>query len=146
MQKGKGYDIKLNGELTQFRFTSTGPKGTIKKIIEFQPIEENQWNLAFGDVKDNDWEDNVISDNDDMRLVLQTVANTVHVFLEKYPGREVYIEPLDRQRKILYNRIFQQKWVEIEPIFYVKGEVSSGFFEDYSPQKLYNGFLITQKN
>ncbi len=146
MKKEEGYDIKSNVESTKFRFTSIGPKGAIRKIIEFQPYKRNRWNLAFGDMQTNDWEDNVISDNDDMRLVLQTVANSVHAFLEKYPEREVYIEPLDRQRKILYNRIFQQKWTEIEPLFSVKGMIEHDIFEDYSPQKLYNGFVIAQKN
>lgn len=145
MKKEKGYDIKFNEELTQFRFTSTGPKGTIEKIIEFQLFQKNRWNLAFGDIKNNDWEDNVISNNDDMRKVLQTVANTVHLFFEKHPEQEVYIEPLDYKRKILYNRIFQQKWAEIEPLFSVRGMIDYDIFEDYSPKKLFKGFLIAEK-
>jgi hypothetical protein len=146
MKREEGYDIQFGIEATQFSFTSIGPKGAIEKIIQFQFVEENRWNLAFGDMQADDWTDNIISDNDDMRLVLQTVANTIYVFLEKYPYREVYIEPLDRQRKILYNRIFQQKWTEIEPIFFVKGMIEDELFEDYSPHKLYNGFLVIQKN
>jgi hypothetical protein len=146
MKKHKGYDIRFNVDLTRFRFTSIGPKGKIEKIIEFRLFQKNRWNLAFGDIKDNDWEDNIISDNNDMRIVLQTVVNTVHLFFEKHSDQEVYIEPLDNQRKILYNRIFQQKWAEIEPLFSVKGMVDEDVFENYNPKKLFNGFLIALKN
>ena len=53
---------------------------------------------------------------------------------------------MDYQRKILYNRIFQQKWAEIEALFTVKGKIGKADFEDYYPQKLFDYFLITQKN
>jgi hypothetical protein len=145
MKKDKGYDMRHNVGMTRFRFTSTGAKGDIEKIVEYTMMQKNRWNLAFGDVTDKDWTDNIISDNNDMRIVLQTVANTVHLFFEQYPDNEVYIEPLGDQRKLLYNRIFQQKWAEIEPLFSVKGMIDDADFEDYNPQKIFDCFLITQK-
>lgn len=146
MKKDKGYDIRSNIDMTLFRFTSIGAKGDIKKVVEFTFMQKNRWNLAFGDVENKDWTDNVISDNNDMRIVLQTVANTVHSFFEKYPDREVYIEPLDEKRKLLYNRIFQQKWAEINSLFLVKGMVEDADFQDYDPQKRFDYFLIKPKN
>jgi hypothetical protein len=145
MKKDMGYAIRFNVHMTRFRFTSTGPKGDIEKIIEYRKFQKKRWNLAFGDVQENDWTDNIISDNDDMRIILQTVANTVHLFIETHPDQEVFIEPLDRQRKILYNRIFQQKWVEIDALFSVKGKIGVNDFEDYTPQKVFDFFVITQK-
>ena len=61
-------------------------------------------------MKGDDWADNVVSDNNDLRKVLQTIANAVHLFFDHYPEDEIFIAPLDKQRKLLYNRIFQQKW------------------------------------
>ena len=90
MKKDKGYDIRFNRSMTRFKFISEGPKGAIEKVIEFRLFQRNRWNLAFGDAQGKDWEDNIISDNDDMRIVLQTVANTVHLFFEKYPDQEIY--------------------------------------------------------
>jgi hypothetical protein len=145
MKTDKGYDMKYNVGMTRFRFTSTGTKGNIEKIVEYTLVQKNRWNLAFGDVAEKDWTDNIISDNDDMRIVLQTVANTVHLFFEKYPDQEVFIEPLGEQRKLLYNRIFQQKWVEISTLFSVKGMIEDADFEDYTPRKLFGYFLITPK-
>lgn len=146
MKKQEGYDLSENIEKTQFKFKSIGKNGTIDKLIEFSFYQENIWNLGFGDIKGDDWDDNVISNNNDMRKILQTVANAVHTFLEHYPERKIFIAPLDKQRKILYNRIFQQKWKEIEPLFSVKGiRFMDGkqVFEDYKPTILFDYFIIS---
>ncbi len=96
MKKQDGYEIKESHTLkkVKFRFTSVGSKGSIKKIIEFSRFKPNRWNLGFGDVSGKDWTDDVISDNDDLRKVLQTVANAVHDFFDIYPNDEVVIIPL----------------------------------------------------
>ena len=119
-----------------------------EKIVEFKRLNATRWNLSFGDVKDNDWIDNTISDNNDLRKVLQTIVNTVHLFFDKYPNQEVFIAPLDHQRKLLYNRIFQQKWLEIEPIYTVKAinvVNDTILIEDYKPKKLVDYFVIMRK-
>ena len=65
MKKGEGYDLETTQtfEVVQFKFTSVGSKGYINKIIEFSYIGQNSWNLGFGDIKGDDWEDNVISNS-----------------------------------------------------------------------------------
>ena len=130
-------------------FISVDSKGIIQKIIEFRRIQNSRWNLSFGDVKDNDWADNVVSDNGDLRKVLQTIANAIHLFFDHYPEDEIFIAPLDKQRKLLYNRIFQQKWQEIEPVFTVKSIVlmeNNIFVEDYTPAKIADYFVIRRTN
>jgi hypothetical protein len=150
MKKQDGYELTKSQSLKKikFRFTSVSSKRTIKKIIEFKRFKSNRWNLGFGDVKGKDWTDDVISDNDDLRKVLQTVANAVHTFFELYPNDEVVIVPLERQRKLLYNRIFQQRWHEIDPFFIVKAivlEEANPRFESYIPKKIYDYFILKLK-
>ena len=148
MKKREAYDLSGNVENTQFKFLSIGDKRTIEKVIEFSPYQDNIWNLGFGDIIGEDWVDNIISDNKDMRKILQTVANAIHAFLEQHPERQVFIAPLDKQRKILYNRIFQQKWHEIEPLFSVKAIRLTGgkqVLEDYLPTILFDYFFIRLK-
>lgn len=150
MKRQDGYELNsnLNTQIVTFRFTSIGSKGNIEKIIEFTYMQDNYWNLGFGDVKGDDWEDNIISNNNDMRKVLQTIANAIHLFFDLYPDQNILILPLDNQRTLLYNRIFQQKWKEIEPIFTVKaGALSESVskFTNYNPTKLYNNFSICPK-
>ena len=79
MKKGEGYDLETTQSLeaVQFKFTSVGSKGTIDKIIEFSYLGQNSWNLGFGDIKGDDWEDNIISNNNDFRKVLQTTCRTI---------------------------------------------------------------------
>jgi hypothetical protein len=150
MKKGEGYELKTTNytETVEFRFTSVGEKGEIKKIIEFTYLGENLWNLAFGDVKGDDWVDNVISDNNDFRLVLQTITNAVHNFFEIYSDHNVQIVPLDYQRKLLYNRVFQQRWHEIQVLFEVKAILVKDEIievENYTPIKIFDAFVISQR-
>jgi hypothetical protein len=152
MKRREGYELNIENKKStvEFRFTSvgTGTKGSIEKIIEFTYLGNNSWNLGFGDIKGDTWEDNVISNNNDFRKVLQTVANAIHLFNEMYPYHKIEIVPLDYQRKLLYNRIFQQKWLEIEPLFVVKGKIlleTTYEIEDYNSLTLFDEFVIYQK-
>ena len=151
MKKQDGYELHLTkkDKIVQFKFTSEGSKGSIEKVVEFSPLTKMRWNLGFGDIIGDDWSDTVITDNDDLRIVIQTVANAVYTFFESFPDHEVYIEPLDYQRKLLYNRTFQQKWHEIEPIFIVKGIILNSLnpqSESYNPKKLFDLFVLKLRN
>jgi hypothetical protein len=94
MKKDEGYELNADykPEIVQFRFTSVSDERSIEKIIEFSYIPNRPWNLGFGDVKGNDWEDNIVSNNKDYRKVLQTVANAVHQFCDLYPSCEIAIQ------------------------------------------------------
>ena len=151
MKKLDGYELNItqNDNVLQFTFMSEGKKGSIEKMIEFTPMQNSRWNLGFGDIQNEDWVDSVVSNNNNMRKVLQTVANTIHAFFDIYPKHEILIMPVDRRRKLLYNRTFQQKWAEIEPIFAVKAidlNTIKPKVEDYSSEKIYDYFLITRKS
>ncbi len=43
------YPVVSNHERTTYEFLSAGPKGTIKKVVQFVQIREDLFNLAFGD-------------------------------------------------------------------------------------------------
>jgi hypothetical protein len=60
MKKREAYELSFNENLTVFRFTSEGPKGRIKKVIEFSEFEKDVWNLGFGDETENDWDDRIM--------------------------------------------------------------------------------------
>jgi hypothetical protein len=125
MIRAEGYAIREDLENLTFEFDSHGPKGTITKIVQFTPLPQNEllYNLGFGDKIEGTFDDSTVSDNNDMRLVLQTIANLVHDFLDKYPNRTILVIPVDRRRKLLYNRVFQQRFEEITSSFFVEGYV-----------------------
>ena len=53
MRKTEAYELNLNldSKIIQFTFVSVGNKGMIQKVIEFRRLQNNRWNLSFGDVK-----------------------------------------------------------------------------------------------
>lgn len=69
-----------------FEFISEGPKGRIKKIVQYSETNiENVFNLGFGDYDEETGEidDKTISNNNDSEKILTTVAATVYAFIEK---------------------------------------------------------------
>jgi hypothetical protein len=129
---------------TRFVFESEGIQGKIIKIIEFSLLENGEWNLGFGDVKDGRIDDSVVSNNQDIVKVLQTVAKAIYEFLQTYPLSIIVINPVDEKRKRLYNTVFQRHFVDIESIFIITG-IIKGEKEIYSPQKNYDNFQIRLK-
>lgn len=79
------YDLVTNIFHTSFRFESTGPYGTIAKVIQFTPTQysfpdgRKVVNLAFGDwnQQSQKLDDLSISNNGDREKILATVAHAV---------------------------------------------------------------------
>ncbi len=147
MRKRNAYSFTTNDERIRYEFVSIGPKGEIAKIVSFSPAFGEAWNLAFGDLKGSEeFDDSIISDNGDMRKVLQTLANIAHDFFEKHPNAQVIIDPVDGKRKSLYNRVFQRKFDEIELVFEVFGVLKyTSEILPYHPTKNYDAFIIQRK-
>ncbi len=143
MKKREGYEFSFSEDKTEFRFESVGPKGIIIKIVRFGTVRDNLCNLAFGDLDSNDFDDEIISDNGDLRKVISTLVNIVHSFAQSHPTFRIAIVPVDNKRKLLYNRIFQQFEFEILEHFSVQGV----FFnprtkEPFDPRKTYDAFVL----
>jgi hypothetical protein len=66
--KTEKYHLKSESKFTRFEFVSEGPKGAIRKLIEFQETTNpDVFNLAFGDLNPETQEidDLSVSDNGD---------------------------------------------------------------------------------
>jgi hypothetical protein len=99
------YQISAKRSAKIFEFVSEGPKGLIKKRIVYEDTKiEGLYNLAFGDVDftTDDFDDKVISDNQDAAKVLATVAQTVFIFLEIYPNAAIRAKGSNLARTRLY--------------------------------------------
>ncbi|MGI8636892.1 MAG: DUF6934 family protein [Segetibacter sp.] len=83
------YHLKAESRFTRFEFIREGPKGVIRKQIEFQATTDfDVYNLAFGD-KDpltGDINDLAVSNNGDTEKVLATIIAALYVFLDNYPA------------------------------------------------------------
>jgi len=83
------YLYKTEDKFTIYEFISEGPKGRIRKMVEYtETSTENVYNLGFGDFDEinNVINDFSVTNNGDSLKVLATVASTVYAFLEKYPN------------------------------------------------------------
>ena len=71
------YPLSAEDDLTTFEFISEGPKGLIRKLVQFTPTNlQGFYILAFGD-KDNETgqiDDLAISNNNDTEKILATVV------------------------------------------------------------------------
>lgn len=129
---------------TRFLFVSEGSKGKILKAISFDRLSNGKWNLGFGDLKNGQIDDEVISNNQDIAKVLGAVAKAAFEFSEKYPERNIVIYPVDAKRKRLYNLVFQRRLPEITTVFEVLGEIA-GRLKPYNPKKTYDSFELIRK-
>lgn len=102
-----------------YTFYSDGPKGRILKIVLYQLVSKDLYNLA-GDANGNqhEFDDFVRSDNGDIELVLATVASTLYNFSEHYNGALVVAKGSTHSRTRLYRRYLNTFLDTINKRFY----------------------------
>ena len=101
------YDIKASDNRLRYEFISTGPKGSIQKVVEYTYLSElGFWNLGFGDYDSlsDQINDTVVTDNNDARKVLATVVETLFDFFKVYSDQTVIFTGSDKRRNRVYNR------------------------------------------
>ena len=141
------YALKAESNLTVFEFVSEGPRGFIRKLIQFQETNEpNLYNLAFGDKNPETGEvdDLVVSDNGDSEKVLATVIAALYAFFDKHPGAFVYATGSTRARTRLYRMGITRFYAEMNQDFYLYGQMGDAFY-DFEIGKDYSGFLTQRK-
>ncbi|WP_353196679.1 hypothetical protein [Parapedobacter defluvii] len=142
------YDYVAESQLMHFEFTSIGPKGEIKKIIEYSETSlANVFNLAFGDYDENAGgiNDKIVTNNGDSEKVLATVASTVYAFTGRYPDSWIYATGSTEVRTRLYRMGLTNNLTEIAEDFYVYG-LTNEQWEEFVSGEDYEAFLVTRKN
>lgn len=140
------YKYKTNTSFLDFEFISEGPKGKIKKVVRFTQIDEIAFNLAFGDLNEATGEisDTVVTNNDDSRKVLATVAAAVYDFTNQYPGSLVVAKGSTLSRTKLYRMGITNYWLQISIDFEVY-RLKDGDWEPFIERRDYEAFLIRRK-
>jgi hypothetical protein len=128
-----------------YGFFSEGVKGRIPKVIIFTSEEKDKWNLAFGDWKNNDIDDSVMTNNHDVVKVIGTVAKATYAFFDNYPNAILVIKPVDEKRKKLYNIVFQRHFEAIKNQFKIIGFIGKQR-RIYSSKKMYDSFELSLKS
>ncbi|HWB92105.1 MAG TPA: hypothetical protein VG605_09640 [Puia sp.] len=101
------YTLVKNPSGNFYSFESIGPKGRIKKMVQYHRIQgypPHVFNLSFGDwdEAENRIDDEIVTDNHDRDKILATVAATVILFTSDFPYAVIYIEGSTPARTRLY--------------------------------------------
>lgn len=127
-------------------FYSEGPKGRIRKVIEYSRlpgIKSEAYNLSFGDWDEVRFKmnDKAVSNNADRDKVLATVGATVIDFIQSHPDAFVFAQGSTEARTRLYQMSINRLWNEINTKFVVRGFVNSKW-EELKPGINYTAFLL----
>lgn len=132
-----------------YEFISEGPRGKIKKIVEYSETStKNVYNLGFGDFDENTESINDLSvtNNGDSLKVLATVASTIYAFIEKYPDAWIFATGSTAVRTRLYRMGISNNIEEIKADFAVYGlKIDTNIWEEFIIGEDYEAFLITKK-
>jgi hypothetical protein len=143
------YDIQESISRLHFEFVSQGPKGHIRKVVDYSYIEElGVWNLGFGDYNaiTRSIDDQIVTDNGDGRKVLATVIFTLNEFFIGHPEAIVFFTGSTERRTELYGRIIQQNIRDFSNRFLVEGVNQDGSTEAFNRSKSYFAYLISLLN
>jgi hypothetical protein len=140
------YTYKTNENFLDYEFKSIGPKGNIKKIVRFTQIDDTIYNLGFGDLEEETGEinDTRVTNNNDSRKVLATVAATIHDFTLQYPGVWIVAKGSTHSRTRLYRMGITNHWNEITPEFEIFG-LFDDKWEPFEIRRDYTAFLVRRK-
>ena len=86
------YPVVSDPQHREYEFLSAGPKGSIKKVVRYNNVSRNIFNLSLGDwdEKIQDINDDTRSNNSDKEKVLATVATTVMEFMKHHPNATIF--------------------------------------------------------
>ena len=117
------YSVVTDDRHRTYEFLSEGPKGTIKKVVYYQQLNEHVFNLAFGDWNEvhQEIDDNVRTNNKDRDKVLAMVASTVMDFMQYHPDAVVFAEGSTPAKTRLYQMGINSNWHQISSLFEVEG-------------------------
>jgi uncharacterized protein involved in outer membrane biogenesis len=143
------YPIISDDSRLVYKFESVGPKGVIRKAVQYTPVRnigKNVYNLAFGDLnkKNGKIDDTAVSNNNDTKKILITVGSTSLQFVNHFPDAEILIVGSTIARTRLYQMAINQNIIEIEKIFDLRG-LKNGNWQHFKVGINFEAFLVKKK-
>lgn len=140
------YTVIWDAQQGLYSFTSAGPKGSIRKVIRYERIGGNLFNLGFGDWNDERQaiDDSARTNNNDKDKVLATVASTIIAFLYKEPAAQIFFRGSTLARTRLYQMGITANWDMASKLVTVLG-IANGKAETFVTGKNYEAFVVQAK-
>jgi len=143
------YEYTNAREYKEYDFYSIGPKGRIRKVVQF--VRVPAFNIPYYNLVLGDWDDTQnklditsVTNNGDAEKVLATVAAIVVDFTMFFDEMMVYATGSTVTRTRRYQMGINKFLYEIEKIFYVYGYTGEAW-ESFEKNVNYCAFLITRK-
>jgi hypothetical protein len=143
-------ELLVTNDYLEYEFNSVGPKGSIRKLIQFtETPDELLVNLAFGNKKADGSIDDLARDNNkDRNKILATVVTVLKFFFEKYPYKCVFFTGSSPERTRLYRMAITLNLEELSTDFEIVGTLTNEDIHENAPFKKginYFGFLVRAK-
>lgn len=137
------FESTVSGRL--YSFVSKGRHGEIEKRVQFSRMDEGVFNLGFGDWDENQRriDDQAISDNGDMELVLATVVKIACVFVSRNKGARIFLTGSTPARTRLYQVLINTNLDIINSKFEVKG-YRDGRWHQFEKNVNYESFTVSE--
>lgn len=137
------YEFTIQDEALRFEFESVSDEQTIRKVIRYAETNVlDLYNLSLVDVLEDGAEsDTAVSDNGDMEMVLATVFQTFHVFLNRYPDGLIFFMGSTPARTRLYQIAIRRELTKALTRFAIRGLTDTGF-ELFVVNQTYKAFVI----
>ena len=144
----ESYPLEINEFEWSYKFYSEGPKGQIKKFVNFEKlvVDGNIYNLSFGDWDEqkNRLNDLAISNNNDRLKVLATVSKAVLDFTTRYPEAKVHARGSTPSRTRLYQMNIFSFFIEIDQLFDILGYKNLSW-QPFKTNNNYDAFIVNRK-
>jgi hypothetical protein len=143
------YNLTASEDRLTYEFYSEGPRGAIKKVVQFSKLKilaSNVYNLGFGDLnaETGEVDDLTVSNNQDRDLILQTVASTVPFFLDKYPTAQITFNGSTEARTRLYVMEISKRLSGFDENFEIMGLKDDGW-ESFRKNGRYKAILVARR-
>ncbi len=141
------YDYSTDENAELYKFVSIGPKGKIVKLVVYTIMQEdNIYNLAFGDYNEvtDAIDDKTISNNNDSKKVLSTVASTLYDFTDTHLGVWIFATGSNNARTRLYRMGISANIENILVDFDLLGLINDNWY-DFDKNIDFEAFLVKRK-
>lgn len=143
----KPYTLDINKDHTRFQFQSVGKRGVFEKVILFQLLADDIYNLALLDYNptSQEYSDLSVTNNGDMPEIFATVINAVTAFLKAYRNRKIYFEGTTSSRTRLYQIVINKIYNSDIQDLIILG-LKNQEWHPFEPNINFEGFLIEKKS
>ena len=120
------YLLYATNDDSRYDFVSVGPKGLINKQVRFALLHDSGvYNLAFGNYNPATQllNDQTVSNNGNLELVLATVAAAAYDVCRTHPGASIFVVGGTLARTRLYHSVITRYLDRLQTQFTVYGEL-----------------------